>query len=139
MKEIINILVVEDNEYYNNLISSALKKSIHFTHHDKRYKLMLYSYTDFFECIMKIRSNELSEKELIAFVDYNLGDEITGDQIISLLKKQNSSTIGVLLSHSDISEGQKDQYRYDYLVKKDIYTPALCRLYLDQFIDNKFL
>ena len=89
MKQKINILVVEDNKYYNNLIFNALQQSTHFVQKKMKYQLVLHSFIDSAYCMQKIESR--------VFIDN------------------------------------------DFCVIKDTFAPALCRLYLDQFIENKFL
>jgi CheY-like chemotaxis protein len=138
MKKTINVLVVEDNEYYNNLIFNALQQSIHFIRQEVKYQLVLHSFIDSLECIRKIESRVFIDNEVIAFVDYNMGNGITGAQIIRLLKKENSNTTAILLSQSKNTEEKSSRDYHDYFVIKDTFAPALCRLYLDQYIENKF-
>jgi hypothetical protein len=64
---------------------------------------------------------------------------ISGAEIIRLLKKENNNTLAVLLLQSRIIEERSTQNNYDFFVIKDTFAPALCRLYLDQYIENKFL
>jgi CheY-like chemotaxis protein len=139
MKQKINVLVVEDNEYYNNLIYNALQQSIHFVQRKMKYQLVIHSFIDSSDCLRKIESREFNENDVVAFVDHNMGDGISGSQIIRLLKKGNSNTLAVLLSHSNSVEERSIQNNYDFYVIKDTFAPALCRLYLDQYIENKFL
>jgi CheY-like chemotaxis protein len=139
MKQTVNVLVVEDNEYYNNLIFNALQQSIHFVQQKLKYRLVLHAFTDFCDCIQKIKSHEFVENDVVAFVDYNLGNIVNGAQIIKLLKNENSNTLAVLLSQSSAIEERSMQNNYDFCVIKDTFAPALCRLYLDQYIENKFL
>jgi CheY-like chemotaxis protein len=139
MKQKINVLVVEDNEYYNSLIFNALQQSIHFVQKKLKYQLILHSFVDSSDCMEKIESREFVDNDVVAFVDYNMGNGISGAQIIRLLKKENSNTLAVLLSQSRSVEERSTQNNYDFFVIKDIFAPALCRLYLDQFIENKFL
>ena len=136
MKQMINVLVIEDNEYYNNLIFNALQQSAHFF--EKKYQLILHSFVDSMDCMQKIESQEFNDNDVIAFVDYNLGNSVNGPQIIRQLKKENSNTLAVLLSHTWGIEERSVQNNYDFCVIKDTFAPALCRLYLDQFIENKF-
>ena len=89
MKQTINVLVVEDNEYYNNLIFNALQQSTHFFQRDVKYHLVLHSFIDSKECIQKIESREFIDNDMIAFVDYNMGNGVSGSHIINLLKKEN--------------------------------------------------
>jgi len=139
MKQKINILVVEDNEYYNNLIFNALQQSTHFVQKKMKYQLVLHSFIDSAYCMQKIESREFIDNDVVAFVDCNMGNGISGAQIIRLLKKENSNTLAVLLSQSRSVEERSTQNNYDFCVIKDTFAPALCRVYLDQFIENKFL
>lgn len=139
MKQTVNVLVVEDNEYYNSLIFNALQQSIHFVQQKLKYKLVLHAFTDFCDFVQKIKSPEFVENDVVAFVDHNMGNGVTGAQIIKLLKKENSNTLAVLLSQSSAVEERSQQNNYDFFVIKDTFAPALCRLYLDQYIENKFL
>ena len=139
MKKTINVLVVEDNEYYNNLIFNALEQSAHFFQQEVNYQLVLHSFIDSHKCIRTIESREFMDDDVIAFVDYNMENGITGSQIIRLLKKENSSARAILLSQSKNIEEKNTNNNYDFFVIKDAFAPALCRLYLDQYIENKFL
>jgi len=135
----VNVLVVEDNEYYNNLIFNALQQSIHFVKRKMKYKLVLHSFVDSSDCMQKIESKEFIDNDVIAFVDNNMDHGTSGAQIIRLLKKENINTLAVLLSQSRTVEERSLQNNYDFFVIKDTFAPALCRLYLDQYIENKFL
>lgn len=139
MKQTVNVLVIEDNEYYNNLIFNALQQSTHFVEHKMQYKLVLHSFIDSSDCMRKIESRKFIDNDVIAFVDYNMDNGISGAQIIRLLKKENSNTLAILLSHTRSIEERSTQNNYDFFVIKDTFAPALCRLYLDQYIENKFL
>jgi hypothetical protein len=139
MRSIVNVLIIEENENYNIQLIKALKQSIHFIQQDERFQLVFHSFTDTTECISKIKSNALGVNDLIAFVDFNPEDDLTTNYIISLLKKQLNNTLIVLLSQTKSAEEHSNNTQHDYLVVKDKYAPALCRLYLDQIIDNKFL
>jgi len=139
MKKTINVLVVEDNEYYNNLIYNALQQSMHFFQCKMNYQLVLHSFIDSAECMQQIESREFIDNDVIAFVDYNMGNGVSGPQIIRLLKKENSHTLAILLSQSRTIEEKSSLNNYDFFVIKDTFAPALCRLYLDQYIENKFL
>ena len=87
----------------------------------------------------KIESREFNDNDVIAFIDNNMNNGISGSQIIRLLKKENANTIAILLSQSPAIEERGIKNNHDFCVIKDIFAPALCRLYLDQYIENKFL
>jgi len=139
MKKIINVLVVDDNEYYNSLISKILQQSKPSSNLKGKYRVVLHSFTDSLECIRKIKSGELMQHDTIAFVDYYMGNGINGAHIIKLLKEQNHQTMAILLSQSKAVEEKSNRAHPDFIVTKDTLAPALCRLYLEQFIENKFL
>ena len=69
MNQTINVLVIEDNEYYNNLIFNALRQSIHFVQPKMKCRMVLHSFIDSFHCMKQIESHEFIENDLIAFVD----------------------------------------------------------------------
>jgi hypothetical protein len=139
MKKTINILIVEANEYFNNLIFNALQQSIHFIQREMNFKLVLHSFVDSSVVMRKIESREFVDNDVIAFIDGKMDNGICGTQIVKLLKKENTNTLAVLLSQSNTPEEIRVQNNYDFFVIKDTFAPALCRLYLDQFIENKFL
>jgi len=139
MKQTVNILVVEDNEYYNNLIFNALQQSIHFANRKLKFRLVFHSFIDSLDCMRKIEAREFGNDDVIAFVDHKMDNGITGSQIINLLKKECCNTLAVLLAQSSLTEEKNPQGNYDFRVVKDTFAPALCRLYLDQYIENKFL
>ena len=87
MTQTVNVLVVEDNEYYNNLIYNALQQSAHFVKRKLNYKLVLHSFIDSFDCMRKIESREFIDNDVIAFVDNSMDNGISGAQIIRLLKR----------------------------------------------------
>jgi hypothetical protein len=68
-----------------------------------------------------------------------MGNGVNGAHIIKLLKEQNNGTMAILLSQSKGMEEKSSLAHPDYIVMKDNLAPALCRLYLEQFIENKFL
>jgi DNA-binding NtrC family response regulator len=138
MKQTINVLVIEDNEYYNNMLSNAIQQSVNSLLFKGRHQLVLRSFTDANEYIRRIRSNELDCKDTIVFVDYYLGDGINAAHIIKMLKEHSCDTMVVLLSQSKAVKEKSTQIPYDYFVVKDHLAPALCSLYLKQYIENKF-
>ncbi len=138
MKRNINVLVVEDNVYYNKMLSSTLQQSVLSKKGKWDFKYKLHSFTDAAECITKIKSSEFSDSDSIAFIDYYLGNGINGTHIIKMLKELPVSTTIVLLSQSKSVREKLYQGVYDYFVLKDQSAPALCCLCLEQYLDNKF-
>ncbi len=138
MKKTINVLVIEDNEYYNNLLCNSLQQSISSFLLKEDFRLVLRSFTNVSEYIRKVESNELDCTGSIVFLDYYLGNDITAPDIVKLLKERGFDTTIVLLSQSKTIKEKNNLSQYDYFVVKDRLAPAFCSLYLKQFIENKF-
>lgn len=136
MKQTINVLIVEDSKYYNNLLSKALQQSIRLLQKNHGCKMVLYSFTDSHKCIRKIKSGAFEQYDTIAFIDYYLGDGINGAHIIKLLKEQNRDVMTILLSQSKAVEARCDPAPHDYFMVKDTSAVALCQLYLEQYIEK---
>ena len=137
MKKKINVLVVEDNEYYNKLLTGALSRSIRSLPGKSRFEMSFHSFTNSLECMKKIKSRKLSSYDTIAFVDYYVGHGINGGHILKLLKEQNNDTMVILLSQTKNIEQKLEQNNSSYFVVKDSYAPALCCLYLEQYLESK--
>ena len=138
MKKTINVFVLEDNEYYNNLLSNSIQQSINSILLGGEYQLILRSFTDAGEFIRKIKSDELDCRESMFFLDYYLGNGINAAHILKLLREYACDAMIVLLSQSKSVKDKNNLIHYDYFVVKDSLAPALCCLYLKQYIENKF-
>jgi len=138
MKKTIKVLVIEDNEYYSNLLSNAIQQSLNPMLLRGEYQLVLRSFTDANEYIRKIRSKEIDCDYTAVFIDYYLGDGINAGHVIKLLREQSCDAMVVLLSQSNSVKEKGTGIPYDYFVIKDKFAPALCGLYLQQYIENKY-
>ncbi len=138
MKKTINVIVIEDNENYNNMLSNTIQQSVNPFLLKGSYQLVMRSFTDANDYVRKIKSRELECSDSIIFMDYYLGDGINAGHIIKILKDNNVDTTIVLLSQSKAVREKNNMLSYDYFVVKDHLAPALCSLYLRQFIENKF-
>jgi hypothetical protein len=139
MKRLINILILEDNIYYNELLITELKNYILKDWLKREFKFVFQSFTDVEELISRIRSNDFSDYYSLAFIDYYLGNSINGSHVIKILKEQSPATGIILLSHSEKVRQIVDPTTYDYFILKDTSAIALCRLCLEQYLDNRFL
>ncbi|HBC77973.1 MAG TPA: hypothetical protein DEO60_13760 [Bacteroidales bacterium] len=138
MKKTIKVLVIEDNEYYNYALSNAIQQSVNPILAKGDYQLVLRSFTNAAEYIRKIKSRELECDHTAVFVDYNLGDGINAGQVIDLIKEHSDDALVVLISQEITVREKSDQVSFDYFVVKDKFAPALCGLYLQQYIENKY-
>ena len=138
MKETINVLVIEDNEYYNIMLSNSIQQSVNPLLYKGNYQLVLRSFTDAGEYIRKIKSKELECDHTIVFIDYYLGNGINAAHVIRLLKELSCDAMVVLLSQSKVIKEKACRGLFDYFVVKDRFAPALCSLYLQQYLENKY-
>lgn len=138
MNNTVTVLVVEDNEYYNSLLSRTLQKSGDNLRLKHDCHVKIHSFTNATECIRMIKSGDLGNNDIIAFVDYYIGSGITGGHIVRLLKNQNAGSQVLLMSQSKAIAEKEKNGQHDFFILKDGFAPAICRLYLEQFIDNKF-
>jgi hypothetical protein len=138
MKETINVLVIDDSEYYNNLLSNVIQQRVSSLLFKGKYQLVLRSVTDANDYVKKIEAGELDCKNTIVFVDYYLGNGINASHIISVLKEHECDPMVILISQSREVKNKRDEFDFDYFVEKDNLAPALCSLYLKQFIENRF-
>lgn len=137
MKRTINVLVIEDNENFNNLLLEALKQIVRADRKRWDFSFVFHTFTDAVECIAKIRSGKFTDNESIAFIDYYLGTGINGTHIIKMLKEQPVNATIVLVSQSKSVREKVDPGLYDFFVLKDSTATALCCLCFEQYLDNK--
>jgi DNA-binding NtrC family response regulator len=138
MKKTIKVLVIEDNEYYNNALSNAIQQSVNPMLAKGNYQLVLRSFTNATEYIRKIKSNELECDYTAVFIDYYLGDGLNAGHVIELIKEHSGNALIVLLSQEKTIREKSDLVTFDYFVVKDKFAPALCGLYLQQYIENNY-
>lgn len=138
MKETINVIVIDDNEYFNNVLSTALHQSISPILFKGRHQLVMRSFTNGDDYIRMIRSGELKCNNTVVFIDYYLGNGLNASHIIKLLRESSCDSMVVLISQSKNVKDKVNLPEYDYFVVKDNFAPALCCLYLKQFIENRF-
>lgn len=138
MKKRINVLVIEDNEYYSNLLSNAIQQSLNPLLVKGHFQLVLRTFTNAVEYMRKINSGELECDHTAVFVDYYLGDGINAGDVIKMLKERSVDAMVVLISQEKDLKEKTEHIPYDYFVVKDRFAPALCGLYLQQYIENKY-
>ena len=138
MKQKINVVVIEDDEYYNNLLSNAIQQSVNPFLLNGKYQLVLRSFTNAGDFIRKLRSGELRCDNSAVFMDYYLGEGINASHVIKLMTELTDDSMVVLLSQSKTVREKIKQVPHDYFVVKDRFAPALCSLYMKQYIENKY-
>jgi DNA-binding NtrC family response regulator len=111
------IVVLEDSEFYNNILSRKLDNYISSIASDKNYSFEIQSYTNSNDCL-----HNLNPDTDIAFVDYYLGDSKNALYILKKIKQKCHNCKVVVISQSKnemtslqtISEGAVDFISKDH-------------------------
>jgi len=89
----VKIMVIEDNEFFNQLLTTRLKNYIYPIADDQQFELQLLSYTDPKDALKNVDS-DLD----IVFLDYFLGDSVTGMEIMKKIKEVTDSCNIIIIS-----------------------------------------
>lgn len=139
-KNSVNIVVIEDNNFYNKFITKELYNFVNNYPLKSIYNIKIFSFTDPMTCLTKIKEENFLEGDTIVFLDYYMGEGINGAHLYKLITGQNKNTKVVLLSQSQyVYKKMVDKFgkkSYFDFVFKDEYTPAVCNLHLEQFLEN---
>jgi response regulator of citrate/malate metabolism len=76
------IVVLEDNEFYNRLLTKQLQNYTSIITAQKNYNFDILSYTSSVDCVTNFKPDTD-----IAFIDFYLGNSITGLEIIRKIKE----------------------------------------------------
>jgi len=89
----VKILVIEDNEFFNQLLTMRLKNYIDPIADEQQLDLQVNSYTDPKEALKNI-GDDID----IVFLDYYLGEVVTGMEIMKSIKKKCDSCDIIIIS-----------------------------------------
>lgn len=139
MPEPINILIIEDDLYYNNLLARKIKNYTYKSAPDKRYVITIDQVYDPKEFLRVIHEAK-DIRRTIAFIDYRLGKGFTGLDLSEKLVERNEHIKIVIMSQSEKIinglEGLEQQKSiYTKLVKHE-YTPDICCIIIENYLKN---
>ena len=139
----IDIIILEDNDFYRTALQKELKKtSQNFSPGDK-FSFDFHVYSKAGDFLQDIRNEKFNDRNTIAFMDYYLGDGLNGGHILKILKGSNKRMKIILFSQSQnviYSLRKKTDLNRDIdFIVKDQYTLAVCSLFLEQYIESKEL
>ncbi len=92
-KKIVKIVIIEDNEFFNQLLTTRLKNYIYPIADDQHFELQVNSYTNSKDALLN-----LPDDTDIVFLDYYLGDSITGIEVMKKIKKACNSCNVIIIS-----------------------------------------
>ena len=102
------IVVLEDNDFYNNLLPRQLENYVGEIASDKGFDFTIHSYTNAMDCI-----RNLKPETDIAIVDYYLGDSKNAIDILKIIRQKcinckviiMSGVKNIKTSYQTLSEG----------------------------------
>jgi DNA-binding NarL/FixJ family response regulator len=120
------VAIVEDNELYNHLLSTGLKNHIKSLRDAGKLNIKVDSY-------LKAKSafTELDETVDILFLDYYLGDSITGLEILKKIKQLNPNCKVIIMSQINNSKTSKDTLNEgadDFIYKDPMAIATSCHI-----------
>jgi response regulator of citrate/malate metabolism len=93
LKKQFKIVVLEDNEFYNNILSGYLKKYTDEMSYKKDFCFDIESYTTSQDCLRNLKPNTD-----IAIIDYYLGESTNGLNILNLIKEKCMNCKVIIIS-----------------------------------------
>jgi response regulator of citrate/malate metabolism len=87
------IVVLEDNEFYNRLLTKQLQNYTSIITAQKNYNFDILSYTSPVDCVTNFKPDTD-----IAFIDFYLGNSITGLEIIRKIKEVSPTCKVIIIS-----------------------------------------
>jgi DNA-binding response OmpR family regulator len=116
------ILIVEDNDLFNELLTAQLKWFAGEVAYYKNVKLEIKSYLSVEQCL-----SEMKDEADIAFVDYYLGNGKTAMDIIGKIKEQNlDCKIFILSQVKEVQDHVALLRAVDFLYKDNYSVPRIC-------------
>ena len=136
----IDILIMEDDIFYNNLIAKTIRNFQQKPEIKNRFNLTVNQYTNPDECLQKAKKYNNQNIISIAFVDYYLGDGINGKHLVNLLVERNKNIKIVLMSQSEkviekTNVPMSESNRFVKILKHE-YTPDICCTIIENYISN---
>ena len=131
----IKIVVLDDSHFYNKLLTKQIENYTKNIEYDKEYKFTIESYVHSDDFL-----RNLKEDIDIAFVDYYLGEGVTGSDMIKQIKKQCKNCKVIIISKArnvkttldTVSEGAMA------FIYKDKNALARACFFVDHIASNKF-
>lgn len=110
----VNIVIVDDNVYYNKLMNRQLQNNIHFLPSDYKYNISSFFDADWF-------MNKLDPKTDFVILDYFLDNGITAKDLIDKIKAKAKSCKIIIMSRSRNKFTAVDPLKQgaDYFIHKE--------------------
>ena len=119
----VRIAIVEDNELYNHLLTTGLKNHLTSIPVNGILEVEICSYTN-----AKTALTEIDETFDIVFLDYYLGDSVTGLDILKKVKQLNPACKVIIVSQIKSSKTQEvlNEGADDFIYKDPVAIRTSC-------------
>ena len=132
----IKIMVVEDSEFYNAIITRQIQRVLNSIDKLRDTEFELIRYLDVNYCVTDIQSNKFDGVMTIAFLDHYLSQAMNGLKLSKMIKSINKTNKVILLTQSNDFNLWKKLRRSQGLesLHKDEFTPSKCRDILEKIL-----
>ncbi|MDF1570569.1 MAG: hypothetical protein P1P82_03020 [Bacteroidales bacterium] len=139
MKEV-DVLIFEDDHYYNNLLAKRLNDLNHNPKINLNYQLRIRQVFDPGHFLEEADPVLEKDRQTIAFIDYYLGRGITGTELSGKLLEMNETVKIIILSQSEevihrLRNAKPRNNMYTSLVKYE-HTPEMCSIIVENYLKN---
>lgn len=136
----VNVLVIEDDLYYNNLLAKRLNNLNNDPKIRQNYHVRVRQVFDPEQYLEQADSTMEKEGQTIAFIDYFLGRGATGVELSEKLLSLNDQVKIVIMSQSEetinrLRNAKPRNNMYTSLVKYE-HTPEICCIIVENYIKN---
>lgn len=141
-KHEVDLFVIEDNEVFCRLLVKDLERCVEQMYIRSRFDVNICSYVNSEAYMDSIKNKGPVNNDTIAFIDYYLGNGVNGVHILKLLKDHYKNLQVVLMSRlpqvKDKINNKVDENINLHFIVKDEYTPAVCRIFLENYLENLY-
>lgn len=136
----VEVLIIEDDPYYNNLLAKRLNALNNDPKINLNYQVRIRQVSDPDQYLEEADPTPKKERQTIAFIDYFLGEKYTGVEFSSKLLELNDQVKIVILSQSEeiidkLRNAKPRNNMYTSLVKYE-HTPEICYIIVENYIKN---
>ncbi|MGF7139670.1 response regulator [Roseimarinus sediminis] len=131
-KDTVNIVIVDDDEYFNRLLRYEIEK-VRFDLPELEGKIGIHSYVRGNSFLQDLSKESFTDSNIVLFVDYSLEENLNGLKIMHQVRQFNPDSVVVLMSEfrtRELSLASKEAGVFAFL-KKDRNTPAICRILIE--------
>ena len=136
----VDVLIIEDDLYFNNLLAKRLESLNHDPKIKLNYQVRIRQVFDPEEYLEKADPQLENDRQTIAFIDYFLGEGNTGVQLSERLLTLNDQVKIVIMSQSEeiidrLRNAKPRNNMYTSLVKYE-HTPEICCIIVENYLKN---